>query len=328
MSYIIVENLVKHFQIAKRKPGLLGAFKGVVHRKYKIIKALDEISFSIEPGELVGFIGPNGAGKSTTVKILAGILIPNSGRCVVMGRIPWKERVANVRNIGVVFGQRTQLWWDLPVIESFELLKEIYRIPNNVYKNNTEELITLLSLTEILNTPVRQLSLGQRMRCDLVASLLHSPSLLFLDEPTIGLDAVSKLVVRDFIERMNKEQGTTIILATHDMDDIETLCKRIILINHGKILHDGPLEKLRVAMSDERQLIVDMIMENYEIDDPDAKVIRRDGHRVYLRFNPNKVSTAELIKRIIERYPIHDLFVENPPIEEIIAKVYLEQDQL
>ena len=166
------------------------------------------------------------------------------------------------------------------------------------------------------------------MRCDLVASLLHSPSLLFLDEPTIGLDAVSKLVVRDFIERMNKEQGTTIILATHDMDDIETLCKRIILINHGKILHDGPLEKLRVAMSDERQLIVDMIMENYEIDDPDAKVIRRDGHRVYLRFNPNKVSTAELIKRIIERYPIHDLFVENPPIEEIIAKVYLEQDQL
>lgn len=328
MSYIIVENLVKHFRIAKRKAGLLGAFKGVVYRKYKIIKALDEISFSIEPGELVGFIGPNGAGKSTTVKILAGILIPNSGRCIVMGRIPWKERVANVRNIGVVFGQRTQLWWDLPVIESYELLKEIYRIPNNVYKNNTEELITLLNLKEILNTPVRQLSLGQRMRCDLVASLLHSPSLLFLDEPTIGLDAVSKLAIRDFIERMNKEQGTTIILATHDMDDIETLCKRIILINRGKILHDGPLENLRVAMSDERQLIVDMIMENYEIDDPDAKVVRRDGHRVYLRFNPNKVSTAELVKRIIESHPIRDLLVENPPIEEIIAKIYLEQDQL
>jgi len=195
MPQIVVENLVKTFRVAERKPGLLGALAGVVHRRYRTVRALDGIGFAIEPGELVGYIGPNGAGKSTTVKSLAGILVPDSGRCEVMGRVPWKQRVDNVREMGVVFGQRTQLWWDLPVIESFELLRDIYRVDGKAYRANLDQLVALLDLPPLLDVPVRQLSLGQRMRCDLTAALLHSPKILYLDEPTIGLDAVSKLAV-------------------------------------------------------------------------------------------------------------------------------------
>jgi len=298
--------------------------RGLARRRYREVCALDGVSFSLEPGELVGYIGPNGAGKSTTIKTLAGILVPDGGRCEVLGRVPWRERVAHVQRIGVVFGQRTQLWWDLPVVESFELLRDIYRVSAPDYARARDELVDLLGLAPLLDTPVRQLSLGQRMRCDLAAALLHSPPLLFLDEPTIGLDAVSKLAVRDFVKRLNRERGVTVILTTHDMDDIEALCSRIIVIGGGTILSDGTLEELRARVTRERWLIVDLQNEGEAIEDADAEVMRREGRRVCLRFDPARVSPAALISRIAARYPIQDLFVQNPPIEEIIARMYGE----
>lgn len=242
---IEVKDLRKTFKVARREAGFGEAVKALFHREYEYIHALDGVSFSIKDGEMVGYIGPNGAGKSSTIKILSGILTPDSGICTVGGRTPWKERRAHVKGIGVVFGQRSQLWWDVPVIDSFELLKEIYSIPDSVYSKNLSELTETLDLSKIVKTPARQLSLGQRMRCEIAASLLHDPKVLFLDEPTIGLDAVSKLAVRDFIKRRNQDHGTTVILTTHDMQDIEALASRIILIGKGKILLDGTLDDIR-----------------------------------------------------------------------------------
>jgi len=325
MPQIVVENLAKTFRVALRDPGLWGACRGLFVRRHRIVRALAGISFAIEPGELVGYIGPNGAGKSTTVKVLAGVLVPDSGRCEVLGRVPWRERAATVRQIGAVFGQRTQLWWDLPVIESFDLLRDIYRVSPPAYLGSRDELIEMLDLGPLLDVPVRQLSLGQRMRCDLAASLLHSPSLLYLDEPTIGLDAVSKLAVRDFIRRLNRERGVTVLLTTHDMDDIEALCDRVMVISQGKILSDGTLEELRARVSPERWLTVDLLEPNQTLSDPDAAEVRTEGSRVVLRFDPRRVAAADLIGRITARYAIRDLFVENPPIEEIVARLYREQ---
>lgn len=242
---ITMENVCKSYRIAKRNAGFKEACKALFHREYEEIHALSDVSFIIQDGEMVGYIGPNGAGKSSTIKILSGILTPDSGTCLIDGRVPWKERINHVRNIGVVFGQRSQLWWDVPVIDSFELLKDIYSIPDTTYRHNLEELTELLNLGELLRTPTRQLSLGQRMRCEIAASLLHSPKILFLDEPTIGLDAVSKLAVRDFIKKQNETHKTTVILTTHDMQDIEALTKRIILIGKGRILMDGTLEDIK-----------------------------------------------------------------------------------
>ncbi len=242
---IEVSHLRKTFRVARRDPGFSQAVKALFHREYQEIHALDDVSFTIGEGEMVGYIGPNGAGKSSTIKVLSGILNPDSGECTVNGRVPWKDRTAHVKEIGVVFGQRTQLWWDVPVIDSFELLKEIYAVPDETYRKNRDELTELLDLKELLRTPARQLSLGQRMRCEIAASLLHSPQILFLDEPTIGLDAVSKLAVRDFIKELNREHKTTVILTTHDMQDIEALASRVILIGKGKILLDGTLDDIR-----------------------------------------------------------------------------------
>lgn len=242
---ITMENVCKSYRIAKRNAGFKEACKALFHREYEEIHALKNVSFTIHDGEMVGYIGPNGAGKSSTIKILSGILTPDSGQCLVDGRVPWKDRIRHVREIGVVFGQRSQLWWDVPVIDSFELLKDIYTIPDRIYRSNLDELTELLGLGELLRSPARQLSLGQRMRCEIAASLLHSPRILFLDEPTIGLDAVSKLAVRDFIRKQNEKHGTTVILTTHDMQDIEALTKRIILIGKGQILLDGTLEDIK-----------------------------------------------------------------------------------
>jgi len=322
MSHVIVEDLVKTFRIAEREPGIWGALRGLAQRRFRTVRALDRVSFKLEPGELVGYIGPNGAGKSTTVKVLAGILVPDSGRCEVLGRVPWRERTTNVQQIGVVFGQRTQLWWDLPVGESFDLLRDIYRVPAADYRKKRDELIGLLTLEPLLDVPVRQLSLGQRMRCDLAAALLHSPAILYLDEPTIGLDAISKLAVRDFVRRLNRQEGVTVILTTHDMDDIEALCSRVLVISQGRILSDGSLAGLRAQVTTERRLIVDLVDEADWMEDPDAEVIRRDGRRLYLRFDPERIPAAQLIARLTSRYAIQDLYVENPPIEEIIARLY------
>ncbi len=326
MAHIVVENLVKTFQVAERQAGTWGAVRGLVRRTHRTVHALDGISFELRPGELVGYIGPNGAGKSTTVKMLAGILVPTSGRCEVLGRVPWKERKAHVQQLGVVFGQRTQLWWDLPVVESFDLLRDIYRVPADRYRVLRDELTERLNLGSLLDTPVRQLSLGQRMRCDLAASLLHAPPLLFLDEPTIGLDAVSKLAVREFVQTLNRERGVTVILTTHDMDDIEALCSRVIVIGGGRILSDGTLDALRERVTRERWLLLDLEEADLAIEDPDAEILRRDGQRVTLRFDPARVSPAQLISRLTARYPIRDLFVQNPPIEEIIARLYGGQE--
>ncbi len=325
MSHVVVRDLVKTFSVAERQAGLWGAVRGLAARRHREVRALDGVSFTIEPGELVGYIGPNGAGKSTTIKVLAGILVPDAGRCEVLGRVPWRERIPTVRQLGVVFGQRTQLWWDLPVIESFDLLREIYRVPAADYRRRRDELVSLLDLAPLLDTPVRQLSLGQRMRGDLAAALLHSPALLYLDEPTIGLDAVSKLAVRDFIRRLNRDHRVTVILTTHDMDDIEALCARVLLIGQGRILFDGALEKLRARVSAGRRLIVDLADGEEGVEDPQAQVVSRDGGRVCLRFDPSQVTAAELIRRLTEKHAVRDLFVENPPIEEVIAHIYREE---
>ncbi|MDD6616070.1 MAG: ATP-binding cassette domain-containing protein, partial [Lachnospiraceae bacterium] len=251
-------HLQKTFRVAKRGAGFGQALKSLIHREYEEIKALDDISFSIQEGEMVGYIGPNGAGKSSTIKILSGILTPDGGECRIDGRIPWKNRIAHVKEIGVVFGQRTQLWWDVPVIDSFELLKDIYNISEDTYQANMEELTSLLNLSELLKTPARQLSLGQRMRCEIAASLLHSPKLLFLDEPTIGLDAVSKLAVRDFLRKHNETRRTTVILTTHDMQDIQALTDRVILIGRGRVLLDGTLRDIQGAEADLDQAVADL----------------------------------------------------------------------
>ena len=322
MPQITVEGLVKTYRIAERSAGLWGAVRGLARRRHRTVRALDGVSFSLERGELVGYIGPNGAGKSTTVKTLAGIMVPDAGRCEVAGRVPWRQRIAHVAEIGVVFGQRTQLWWDLPVIESFELLRDIYRVPPARYARARDEMIGRLDLAALLDVPVRQLSLGQRMRCDLAAALLHAPAILFLDEPTIGLDAVSKLAVRDFVKQLNRDHGVTVILTTNDMDDVEALCTRVIVIAGGKILSDGALAELRARVTRVRWLTIDLVDAAAVLDEPDAAELRRDGHRVCLAFDPQVVAPAELIRRVTSRHAIRDLFVENPPIETIIARLY------
>jgi len=243
MSQIVAEGLCKTYHVHERAPGL----KGWLRRKVRTVHALREVSFRIQRGEILGYIGPNGAGKSTTVKILSGILVPDSGRCEVDGLVPWNDRVAHVSRIGVVFGQRTQLWWDLPIMESFDLLRDMYRISAADYRAWRDTLVERLDLGAFLQQPVRQLSLGQRMRADLAAAMLHRPALLFLDEPTIGLDAVSKLAVRDFLREVNRQEGVTVILTTHDLDDIEALCRRVMVIGDGRILSDGTLAQLRGA---------------------------------------------------------------------------------
>ena len=312
MPQIVAENLRKTFNVSRRQAGLWRSLGSVIKRDHHIVEALRGVSFSIGEGELVGYIGPNGAGKSTTVKIVSGILVPDSGRCRVIGRTPWQQRKEHVRQIGVVFGQRTQLWWDVPVIDSFDLLRDIYRIQRQDYRAALDELVEALSLAPLLTVPVRQLSLGQKMRCELAASLLHRPPILFLDEPTIGLDAVSKIAVRRFIAKINCERRTTVILTTHDMDDIEALCSRVMVIGKGVILFDGTMAGLRETVVAERIIKVDFHEHPVRLDYPPAILHSHNGSRAEYRFNPGRTSAAEVIGAISSGQPRQGLHRRGP----------------
>ncbi|MFD8703569.1 ATP-binding cassette domain-containing protein [Kitasatospora sp. NPDC059648] len=294
---------------------------GRFSRVRREVRAVDGLSFTVEAGECVGYIGPNGAGKSTTIKMLTGILVPSSGRLRVAGVDPARERVALARRIGVVFGQRTTLWWDLPLRDSFELARRIYRIPDRRYRENLGRCVELLDLGGLLDTPVRQLSLGQRMRGDLAAALLHDPRVLYLDEPTIGLDVVSKGKVREFLREVNRERGTTVLLTTHDLTDIEQLCGRVMVIDHGRVVHDGGLDGLHAAGRSERTLVVDLAESRPPIEVAGARVVKVEGPRQWLAF-PARESAAPIVAEVAARYPLVDLSVREPAIEDVIARMY------
>lgn len=324
MSIIEVNGLQKEFFIAKRETGVMGAIKSLFKREFTKKEAVKDISFSIEKGEMVGYIGPNGAGKSTTIKMLTGILVPSSGDVRVNGIVPYENRQENAKNIGVVFGQRTQLWWDLPTIESFELLKAIYRVPDTRYKENMDIFQEILGLNEFLNTPVRQLSLGQRMRADIAASLLHDPPILFLDEPTIGLDVVAKEKMRTFIQEINREKQVTVILTTHDMEDIEKLCQRMVLIDHGQKVYDGEILAVKERFGKMRTLVVDLEDTSKQRFVSGGELVKQEGNRYWIRFNRDEISASDLITQISQTHNIKDLTVEEPDIESIISRIYQE----
>jgi viologen exporter family transport system ATP-binding protein len=324
---IEVENLQKHFWIRQHHQGLGGAVRNLVTRAGREVRAVDSISFRVATGEMVGYIGPNGAGKSTTIKVLTGILVPSAGLVTVAGLVPWRQRRTLARRIGAVFGQRTQLWWDLPLIESLTLLRYIYRVPAARFAANLKVFRDLLDLDSFLDTPVRQLSLGQRMRGDLAAALLHDPEILYLDEPTIGLDVVAKQRIRDFLRHLNQERGLTVLLTTHDMTDIAQLCQRMLLIDHGRLLYDGAVAAIRDRFGAERTLVVDLA-EDERLDGPldagPAMQVRAAGPRRWLRFRRDETTAAELIAAVSARYRIRDLTIEEPEIEAIVRRIYEE----
>ena len=322
---IEVQHLSKTFYVRRRESGLKNAAAARVKKREPVL-TLQDISFSVADGEMVGYIGPNGAGKSTTIKVMTGVLTPDHGICRIDGRTPWKERKAHVARIGVVFGQRSQLWWDLPVNDSFDLIRDIYRVPEDRYRKNVRELSEMLSLGEILKTPARQLSLGQRMRCEIAASLLHDPKVLFLDEPTIGLDAASKLAVREFIRSLNRTRGTTILLTTHDMQDIEALTRRIILIGKGRILLDGPLEDLKETLSPVRTVIASGREKAGALSLPEGvSLLSRQGEgnvRLTLSADTRLSPVPALIESLSRRMELSDLSVEQASMDEVVLSLY------
>jgi len=340
---IVARNLCKTYTRSERAAGTLSAIGSLFRRRKVEIHALSDVSFSVEPGELVGYIGPNGAGKSTTVKILSGIIVPTSGTCTVDGLVPWSDRRQHVAKIGVVFGQRPQLWWDLPLIESYDLLRDIYSIGASEYLKTRDELVERMGIGAYLDQPVRQLSLGQRMRADLVASLLHKPQILFLDEPTIGLDAPGKLAVRDFVRSINREHGVTVLLTTHDMDDIEALSTRLLVIGNGRIVADGTTEMLHKRLELERRVVADI---DPAIDGTGSGggepvreserrlagrvteaggTYRRTGGRVEVTVDPGRVPMPELLSLVTAAFTVRDVFIDAPPIEEIVTRIYEQE---
>jgi ABC-2 type transport system ATP-binding protein len=311
---IQLRDVHKHFVVRSRR--------GRLRRERREVRAVDGISYSIEPGTMVGYLGPNGAGKSTTVKMLTGILVPTSGEIRVAGLDPARQRIELTRRIGVVFGQRSQLWWDLPLADSFDLLRHIYRVPAERHRLNLERFADLLGLGEFLGTPVRQLSLGQRMRGELTAALLHDPDVVFLDEPTIGLDVVAKAAVREFLAEVNRERGVTVLLTTHDLADIERLCSRLLIVDHGRVIWDGGLDELKRRYGRQRTLVVDLEEAAPPLDVPGARVVRVDGPRQWLAFRRDETSAAELTAAVAARARLVDLAIEETEIEEIVRTIY------
>ena len=322
MSFINVNHISKTFKVAKRQSGLKASLKSFFKRNYIYIEAVKDVSFEIEKGEIIGYIGPNGAGKSTTIKMLSGILTPDEGTISINGLSPSKDRIKYVSNIGVVFGQRSQLWWDIPALDTFDLLKDIYKLNESEFNKTKEQLIELLDLKNIVNIPVRQLSLGQRMRCEIAASLIHKPSILFLDEPTIGLDAESKIKVRNFIKKINKEMNTTIILTTHDMSDIEALAKRIILIGKGQILYDGNIKNLKEKYDNTKEI---QIITKNKLNKLNKKGIIKQTKKDYgynFILDTNILSISNFLKYLSNLIDIKDIEIENENIDNIILKLY------
>ena len=321
MSFIKVNNISKSFKVAKRNSGLKAALKSFFKREYVTIDAVSNVSFEIEKGEIVGYIGPNGAGKSTTIKMLSGILTPSFGKITINGLDPIKDRKKYVSQIGVVFGQRSQLSWDIPAEDTFDLLRDIYKVDKDKYQKTKEELVNLLGINEIIKKPVRSLSLGERMRCEIAASLLHSPKILFLDEPTIGLDAVSKKIVRDFIKKINKERKVTIILTTHDMSDIEALAKRIILIGKGRILYDGSLNQLKNKYGSYKEILIDT---KEKIETNKKGIIKKsktvNGYKFII--DSNIISISEFLSSLTKKYELQDIEINNESIDNVILKLY------
>jgi len=325
---IEVADLTKEFRTFQRREGVLGALENLFVREYVTVRAVDHISFAIDPGEMVGYIGANGAGKSTTIKVLTGILVPTSGRVVASGYVPYRDRRRYTKHLGAVFGQRTQLWWDIAVIESFKLLKEIYEIPDADYRRRMDKFSEILNVKEYLHTPVRKLSLGERMRCDLAASLLHSPPLLYLDEPTIGLDVVAKDHIREFLKEVNRTERTTVLLTTHDLSDIEELCRRIIIIDKGRILFDGQLADMKGRLAKYNQVKFFLrdraqLARLGEIATDGIACERVDELTYLMRFDRDQHSTAEVIRDLVNKIEVRDIFVEEEPIEDIVKRIYL-----
>ena len=325
MDIIQVKDLSKEYKIVRRDSGIKNAFKSFIKREYRIVRAVDKVSFSIKKGEIVGYIGPNGAGKSTTIKMLSGILKPDEGIINIMGMDPTVDRIKYVKEIGVVFGQKSQLWWDIPAEDSFDLLKDIYKIPDDEYEKNKQELVEILHLEEIIKSPVRQLSLGERMKCELVASLLHSPKILFLDEPTIGLDAISKVIVRDFIKKINKLKKITVILTTHDMADIESLTDRLIMIGHGKKLYDGSVKDIKKKYSNEKivEVIYEGILKDKIVNDK-IDILEESQGLIRMKIDTRKIMVSDIVRKYSEVCEIKDINVIETGIDDIIYKLYKE----
>jgi len=329
VSIIQVDQLVKEFQRPKRFDGPLGGLRTLFTRQFESKRAVNEVSFSIDEGELVGYLGSNGAGKSTTIKMLSGILVPTSGKVEVAGMVPWKDREQNALHIGVVFGQRTQLWWDLPLSDSLKLIGKLYRVEPDRYSRNLERMVDLLDLTPFMDTPVRQLSLGQRMRGDLAAAMLYEPRILYLDEPTVGLDVVAKERTRQFVEQINRESGTTIILTTHDLADVERLCKRIIFIDKGAVLYDGTVAELKHRYAPYRMLDVtlvpvdsiDHVPQPIVLDIPGVELVEQDSTHLLLRFDPERIAVTDLIGAVIDRHAVSDISIIEPDLEGVVREI-------
>ena len=322
MSFIKVCNITKTFKVAKRNSGLLAALKAFFKREYQYVEAVKDISFEIKKGEIVGYIGPNGAGKSTTIKMLSGILVPTSGSIFVDGFNPIKNRREYVSKIGVVFGQKSQLAWDIPAEDTFDLLRDIYKLDNKEYQETKIYLVKLLNIEEIIKKPVRTLSLGERMRCEIASSLLHKPQILFLDEPTIGLDAISKKIVRNFIKKINKENKVTVILTTHDMSDIEALAKRIILIGNGRLLYDGEIKKLKSKYGSYKniKLFTKDKIENVRLKGIIKRNKKEDSYNFVI--DSNVISVSEFLNNLTKKYNIDDIEIDNESIDDVILKLY------
>lgn len=322
---IRVEDLSKHFRVRVRHPGRWGAVRSFFSREGRLVTAVDRVSFGVAKGELVGYLGPNGAGKSTTLKMLTGLLVPTSGELSVAGFLPWRDRRRYVARIGAVFGQRTTLWWDLPVIESLELLQHVYGVPSARFRRNLDEFTALLELDGFLSSPARSLSLGQRMRADLCAALLHEPELLFLDEPTIGLDVVAKERIRGFIRHVNAERATTVMLTTHDLADVQKLCRRVMIIDRGRLLYDGDLQALQGRFGGRRRLVVDFAEPYPEVGVEGAELLEHRGRRAVYAFARADLTASALIGRLSARFALRDLEVQEPDIEATIRTIYEER---